>query len=385
MDKVKVAMVGCGGIAGAHRRGMEALWNAGYKGFEVVATCDVVVDKANEMADELAKFQGSKPEVFVSLDDLLAKGPECDAVDICTLHSAHHTTAVPCMEAGKHVTIEKPLAITLRAGRKMLDAAGKAGRILHTAENYRLSPENRAIRWAVQSGMIGEPRMIYWLQIRERLWYWGWREHKLQAGAGWALDGGVHYCDLFRYFLGPVAAVSASVKSFSNIRYQDKDNLTDPVEADVEDTTMATLEFESGALGTWISTSAAPGEDINKNAVYGETGSICWDTGLKVGEREMSIEELKTAHLAAISDEEKERLFPCGVTDSIAIELHQFYEAVQGRGELDTDALEGYKAEAIALATFESSLLGRKVTMKEVEDLEVEQYQSEINAALGID
>jgi len=177
MDKVKIAMVGCGGIAGAHRNGLELLWKAGYRKFEIVATCDVVKDKAAAMATEIAKFQGSKPEVYERLDTLLDNGPEFDAADICTLHCEHHTTAIPCLQAGKHVTIEKPLAITLRAGRKMLDAARKARRILHTAENYRLTPQHRAIKWAIKNGMIGNVRMIYWLQVRERLWYWTWREH----------------------------------------------------------------------------------------------------------------------------------------------------------------------------------------------------------------
>ena len=82
--------------------------------------------------------------------------------------------------------------------------------------------------------------------------------------------------------------------------------------------------------------------------------------------------------------EDRKRLFPAGLTDGFAIELHQFIEAVQGKGEVETDGWEGYKAEAIALALFESDRLGRKVSMGEVENLQVEGYQGEINRALGI-
>jgi predicted dehydrogenase len=384
MDKVKLAMVGCGGIAGAHRRGMEALWNAGYRKFEVVAACDVVPEKAEAMATEVAKFQGTRPEVFDNLADLLKKGPACHAVDICTLHSEHHTTAVPCLRAGKHVIIEKPLGITLRAGKRMLEAARKARRILHTAENYRLTPQHRAIKWAVKSGMVGKVRMIYWLQVRERLWYWTWREHKMQAGAGWALDGGVHYCDLFRYFVGPVSAVSASVENFFPYRFKDAEKRKGRIKVDVEDTMFAVLEFECGALGLWVSTTAAPGDGFNKNAIYGDKGSITWDTGLNSQCGKMTMEELQDKFMKSLSEKEKQKLFPHGVTDSIGIELHQFFEAVQGRGKVETDGMEGFKAEAIALATFESHELGRKVTMKEVESLKVEKYQSEINKALHI-
>jgi len=147
---------------------------------------------------------------------------------------------------------------------------------------------------------------------------------------------------------------------------------------------MAVLEFESGALGLWVGTSAARGEGFGKQAIYGEEGSLCWDSGLKSAEREMSLAELVQAHSDALSDEQRQQLFPMGLTDGMAIELHQFIEAVLGRGSVETDGLEGYKAEAIALALFEADRLGRKVSMEEVEKLEVEQYQAEINRALGI-
>jgi predicted dehydrogenase len=96
------------------------------------------------------------------------------------------------------------------------------------------------------------------------------------------------------------------------------------------------------------------------------------------------MEQLHKKFMKSISAREKEKLFPHGVTDSIGIELHQFFEAVQGRGKVETDGMEGYKAEAIALAAFESHELGRKVTTKEVENLKVEKYQREVNRALGI-
>ena len=382
--RVRLAMVGCGGIAGAHCKGLEALWNAGYREFEVVAACDVVRDRATAMADEMARWQGARPGVFDNVHALLGSKVQFDAADVCTLHCEHHTVAIPCLDAGKHVTIEKPLAVTLRAGRMMLDAAEKAGRILHVAENYRLSPQHRAIRWAIQSGMVGQVRMIYWLQIRERVWHWGWREHRLQAGAGWTLDGGVHYCDLFRYLIGPVRAVSASVQAFQPFRYENAEARTGHIPVDVEDTSMAILEFESGALGLWVSTSAAPGESLGKNILYGDRGSIAWDTGLKSDRQQMTMEQLVQAHADSLTPAEKERLFPKGITDGIAIELHQFIEALLGRGQVETDGLEGYRAEAIALAVFESDRLGRKVALAEVEGLEVEAYQGEINKALGI-
>ena len=381
-EKVRMAMIGCGNIAGQHREALQMLSIAGYRPFEVVAVCDVVRSKAESMAVEIAGFQGRRPEVRDSVESLLATGPDFDAADICTIHSEHHTACIPCLEADRHVTIEKPLGITLRAGRVMLDAAEKAGKILQVADDYRFSPENRAIRWAIVEGLIGNPRMSYHIDAAERSRYRGWREHKSQAGAGDTFDWGVHYCDLIRHLLGSVQAVSASVRAFEPFRYEE--GRTDAIPVDVEDTTVATLDFESGALGLWVSTSAARGEGIFRQGVYGEKGSICWERGLKTGDREMTMQELMSAHQESISEDERERLFPLGLKDTYAIELHQFIEAVRGNAEVEIGGCEGYRAQAVSLAIFESDALGRKVSLSEVENLEVETYQSEINSMLGI-
>jgi predicted dehydrogenase len=383
-EPIRLGMIGCGGMAGAHRDGFRELWEHGLRDFRIVATCDIDAGRAAAMADSIAEFQGERPAVFTAMEEMLARTSELQAVDICSLHRNHHTLAVPCLEAGLHVTLEKPLAITLRAGKAMLDAAARAGTVFQVAENYRRSLENRAIHWALQQGRIGRPRMIYWIDVGERLWYWGWREHKDQAGGGWSLDGGVHYADLFRYHLGPVRSLFAEVKAFHPVRYRDEKKREGPIPVDVEDTTIAVLQFENGCLGQWTSTSAAPGAGFGRHVIYGEEGSLTWGQGLKTRTQETSMEALIAEHQAALSEEEKERLFPRGITNTVATELQEFLHAIQGRGTVETDGWEGYRAEAISLALYESAHLGRPVTLAEVENLEVEGYQAEINAGLGL-
>ena len=385
-ENVTIAIVGCGGMAGAHREGLRKLWEAGLRGFEIIATCDLVEERAEKMAEEFEGIQGKRPRTYVDLAELLEREQDLLAVDICSLHRNHHTLAVPCFEAGKHVTIEKPLAITLRAGKVMLEAAEKAGTAFQVAENYRRTPENRAVRWAISQGMIGEPRMVYWVDVGERLWHWGWREEKQEAGGGWSLDGGVHFADLMRYHVGEVERMYASVRAFYPFRYQERDKLEDPIPVDVEDTTIAVLEFENGALGQWTSTTAAPGQQFNQRVIYGDSGSIDFSAGLKSREEngERTIEELVGEHQRSISEEEKERLFPRGITDTVATELWEFLEAVRGKGEVETDGWEGFKSQALSEALFESQALGRPVTLAEVEALQAEEYQREINDSLGL-
>jgi len=383
-EAVRLAMIGCGGMAGAHREGYQKLWDAGLREFRITATCDVDVAKAEEMAGKVAQFQGERPKVYRDLEALLADGSSFDAVDIVTVHKAHHTLAIPCLEAGKAVCIEKPLAITMRAGKLMMDAAKKSGQLLAVAENYRRDPSQRAIRWAVQSDRIGQPRMLFWHDVGHRVWYWGWREHIDQAGGGWSLDGGVHFADLFRFFLGDVTRMVAISKAYFPTRFRDEKSKSDPIPVTVEHTTMALLEFPNGVSGEWTSTNVARGQGFGRRVIYGSEGSLDLKDGLQVGDERRSIAELTEEYMASLPPGEKERLFPAGITETVATELWEFIQAVQGKATVETDALEGYKAEAISFAVYESAATGRWVTLEEIENLQVETYQGPINADLRL-
>jgi 1,5-anhydro-D-fructose reductase (1,5-anhydro-D-mannitol-forming) len=383
-EPVSLGLIGCGGMMGAHLRGLKQLWEAGLRDFRVVATCDIDEAKAARYADELAAIQGKRPNVYTDVEAMLKAEKNMEAVDISTLHRAHHTVAIPCFAAGKHVTIEKPLALTMRAGKLMLDAAAKAKTIFQVAENYRRSPEYRAINWAIKSGRIGKLRMMFWVDVGERRWYWTWREHRSDAGGGWVLDGGVHHADLFRYHVGEVETVSAQVTTFDPIRYRKEDTLEDPVRVDVEDCVMALLTFEGGVLGEWTSTSAAPGEGFSKHGVYGEEGSLLFGVGLQTRDECLTMKQLIRKYMAALSKDEKERLFPAGVTDTVATELEEFFRAVRGGPQVEITGLEGYKDQAICEAVYESAATGAPVRIADIEALKIERYQRDLNEGLGI-
>ena len=109
-ERIKMGLVGCGGMSGAHMRAYQELWAKGLRDFEIVAACDIVSANAEERALQAHGFQGgTKPAVYTELDEMLTKHPDLACVDICALHSAHHTLAVPALDAGKHVIIEKPV------------------------------------------------------------------------------------------------------------------------------------------------------------------------------------------------------------------------------------------------------------------------------------
>lgn len=384
MERLNIAMVGCGGMAGAHRKGYQLLWENDLREFEIVATCDIIEEKATEMADAVEAFRGKRPEVYTDLETLLANCKGMDAADICALHRPHHTLTNACLEAGKHVTIEKPLAITLRAGKTMLDTAERTGKLLHVAENYRRTIENRAARWALHQGMIGKPRIFHWTDARERVWHWGWREVKDQAGAGWSLDGGVHFADLFRYYLGEVDELFAITAAYFPTRYPDKDTRDNPIEVDVEDTTMALLKFDNGVTGQWSSCSVAPGRETGDRIVYGSDGSLQFGGGLINREETMSSEQLVEQYKKNVSEDEWHRCFPHDITEPVATELYDFIRGVTTGASVETDGMEGYKSEALSIALFESNALNSPVKLADVEALKLENYQHEINEGLGL-
>ena len=386
MQRLQLALIGCGGMAGAHVRGLEELWKAGIRDIQGVACCDVVEDSAEQRAAEIAKFQRRKPAVYTDVGKMLARAKSIEAVDICALHSQHHIIAVSCLEAGKHVMIEKPLAITLRAGRKILDAALDNRRLLAVAENYRRSPQERARAWAVADGRIGRPRTFYWQDAGEGLGKWGWRNFKRDAGAGWILDGGVHFADLFRFHLAAEAEqVTARVRSFEPYRYDEPAERKGAWHVDVEDCSMALIDFPGDVLVQWTWQGSAPGQGFNKKVIYGSEGCIDWESGAwtRAG-KNTKTETLVKEYLRSLKKDEREKLFPGGLENSISVELKDFADAVRGGGTPEVDGLDGYRSQAICMAVLESSWHNRPVSLAEIERGDLEGYQAEIDRALGI-
>ena len=318
---------------------------------------------------------------------MLGRVPDLEAVDICTLHSEHHGLATACLEDGKAVIIEKPLGITMRAGRKILDAAVQSRQMLAVAENYRRRPQERAFNWAVRQGRIGRPRTFYWQDASEAMGKWAWRNFRHQAGAGWVLDGGVHFADLFRYHLGTEAQqVLATVRRYEPYRYDNPEERQGAWPVDVEDATFAQVHFDDNVVVQWTWQGSAPGLGFSQKALYGSEGCLHWESGLCLRDgSQTDIDSLVAEFMGAIDAEERERLFPGGVQDPIATELHDFARSVRLGSVPEVDGIEGYKALAICLAVFESAHLNRPVSLAEVEGLEVEGYQQDINRGLGIE
>lgn len=378
-ERLGISLIGCGEMMRAHVNGYRQLYSRGLKIFEIKAVCDVKEALAKEKAKLVAEFQDSEPRIYTDVTEML-RNESLDAVDIALPHNVHHTVASLCLDEGLNVIIEKPLGITMRAAKIIIDRARKNNRVLAVAENYRRSPENRAIRWTVEQGLIGGPRMLVWSGAGWSTKAWGWREDKYAVGGSWVFDGGVHFADLDRYHLKREAIeVYAVQKTFEPLR--------DGVRVTVDDMTMAIILYEGGVYAQWLWTKSAPGKTVSFRTIYGSKGSI-GNEGLFI-QKEKSVEMqgmdvLVDKMFESLNPEEKAKKFPMDITDTVATELYDFCDSVLNARAPEVDGPEAYKDMAIPLGFYESALLKEPISIKDVEDLRVEEYQKEINEKLGI-
>jgi len=399
-EKVRLAIIGCGGMAGAHLNGYIHLKNQRLDQFDFVAMCDVVEERAQQFAQKAAESQdGAMPKVYTDMDAML-ENEELQAADICMPHFLHHTTAIACMEAGLNVIVEKPLAVTVRAGKKMIEAAEKYNRILATAEQVRRWVGPRTVEWAINTEkLIGEPRMFFCQIVGgsnddpenlirdQRI---TWRQNKLTGGGNGIIDGGVHYADLLIYFFGEVDEVYAKVDNLKKFQFRDEND--NPVSATVEDTSIATLTFKNGVTGTWVVTSAAPGRRISYNSYHGSRGSIHGGGGTYPQSPQLQLwnetitesDELQKRYVDSLSESEKEQLFPHGITEGVTLEVYDFIRAIVQGTRPELDGLDGLKAQTICEAIYESSSCGQAVKFADVFDEKITGYQNEINEKWSI-
>ena len=154
-EVVRLAMVGCGGMAGAHLRGYEELLEKGETRFRIVAAVDEVPERAEDFAARIKGFAGWEVNTYTSVAELLAGEDALDGADICSPHGLHHVLACELLEGGVNVLVEKPIGITVRASKKIAQTAQRCGRVAATAEQCRRALGQRTIHWAFNDGLVG--------------------------------------------------------------------------------------------------------------------------------------------------------------------------------------------------------------------------------------
>lgn len=386
-------------MAGGHLRSYREVFSRGRRDFVLAATCDPVKERAEDFAQQAAQWQGTECRAYTDLGEMLEDG-DLDAADICAPHGYHHTLAVPCMEAGLDIMIEKPIGVTARASRIILDAAEEHGKLVAMAENLRRYPGQRCVHWMINDAkLLGEMRMFFAQRAsfgvddvqREAM---QWRVERLVGGGGLIFDSGAHYMDTIRYLFGDADTVFAQMRTYEKRSFEHPER--GEVVADVEDSWTAMITFKSGVVGNWAYFPAARGRSFTTVLYYGSLASFEDQSGdvfhgLR-GNGELTLEDgttrsfkdIQLEYLLSLAPEEKGRLFPLGLTDGVALECHDFIDAVASQRRPDVDGWDGLRAKAIAEAIYESAWTGRSIKVDDVIDLKEEEYQSGINEYWGI-
>ncbi|MGD0982122.1 MAG: Gfo/Idh/MocA family oxidoreductase [Solirubrobacteraceae bacterium] len=409
-DLLPIGLVGCGGMGVRHLRAYAALRRAGVERFAVEAVCDPRPGAAAAAADLAELLLGARPQTFDDHEQLIASGAVV-ALDIVTDPAVHHLVAIPALEFGLHVICEKPLGITVRACRAMVDAAARGGRLLATAENYRRDGPNRLARAVLEAGLLGEIHLMLELNLGgdDAVLVSPWR-HIHEAGSI-ALDMGVHYTDIFRYYLGDLASVSGSAFIAEPFRILDPGA---PLATGIEevspgvmratgaDSLVALFETCAGVPIQLSYVPSGPGRRFVQRSVHGRLGSMSVPPDrsggalvVELGERRLSGAELRrelggfelegvAAELFGRAGTEYDLPFPAVDAATIGIELADFGAAVARRGVPEVDGLAGLQAVAAVWAVAESSASGGSVRIAEVVDGTLSRAQDALDRKLGL-
>lgn len=309
-----------------------------------------VFDIHQEGNAEVARTFGAT--AFPSLEALLAS--EIDAVYIATPVFLHRDHVANCVQAGKHVLCEKPLAMTLTEGQEMVALAKSCKVRLGLAFMMRFHSQHQEALKIIQLGKLGKP--VYG-RAQLSCWYppiaGAWRQHPDHGGGGSLVDMGVHCIDLLEMFFGPVASVTCHIA-----------NLVQDYRS--EDSAVATLVFSNGAFGTVDTFFCIPDEGSqNILELYGSEGSILAKGTIGQGSGGEMV--FYSRQHGEGYDAQQARDAGAGIklspppVNTYRAEIEEFSQAVLDGRESELSAAMGIRSQRILEACYESAKTAKTV------------------------
>ncbi|WP_187977697.1 Gfo/Idh/MocA family protein [Mycetocola sp. JXN-3] len=263
----RAVIIGCGVIGTHHARVLAA-----HEAFTVSALVDVFPEALSTLADLLpAEYPVERPRTFATLTEALEAG-DIDLVVITTPSGLHVDAAREALAAGVHVVIEKPIDVDLVRARRIADLADEAaerGLMVSVISQHRFDPASVLVKQAIDEGRFGRvtsgSATVAWWRGQDYYDSGNWRGTWELDGGGAVMNQGVHTVDLLRWTLGTPVEIYARTALLAHERIE------------VEDIAVATVAFESGALGVIHCTTAAyPGLNTRLQ-VLGSRGSAVID------------------------------------------------------------------------------------------------------------
>jgi UDP-N-acetyl-2-amino-2-deoxyglucuronate dehydrogenase len=255
MFVIRFGLLGCGRIAKRHS---ELLGGNHIEGASLVAVCDLQRRRADAIAVKFGVPASDDIAEFLARKDI-------DAVAVLTPSGMHAEHVIACARAGKHVVVEKPMALRLHDADDMMRACDEAGVKLFVVKQNRFNVPVVKAREALEAGRFGKLILgtvrVRW--CRDQAYY-----DQDEWRGTWASDGGVlsnqasHHVDMLEWFFGDVVSVHARA-------------ITALAKIETEDTAVATLKFRNGALGIIEATTAARPTDLEGSlSILGENGTV---------------------------------------------------------------------------------------------------------------
>jgi UDP-N-acetyl-2-amino-2-deoxyglucuronate dehydrogenase len=312
-SKIKFVIIGYGRIGKRHATVLQRLPNA-----QLIAICDTFAQQ-NTLVDSSISF-------FDSLETLLASNLLFDVAIIATPNGLHESQAVQLLEAGKHVVVEKPMALTKEGCEKIIHKALSKGKFVFCVMQNRYAHPSVWLKSIIDAGHLGR---IFTVQVN-CFWNRDTRYYHADSWHGTALDGGIlytqfaHFVDLIYWIFGDITDVKARFRN-NNHNYL----------PETEDTGIVTFDFKRGGTGCLHYSTATFDKNFESSiSILGEHGTV------KLAGQ--YLDKIEYCHIQKV---EKPNL-PPAPTDVYAhhqMLLENVIEVLHGRKSITTNALEGLK------------------------------------------
>ncbi|MCW7999848.1 oxidoreductase [Clostridium sp. cpc1] len=337
---LKFAIIGCGRISHKH---IEALANNS-KEAELVAVCDIVAEKMDKDIEEYYEYlkeMNLTKEVkkYIDYKEMLGK-EDIDVVAICTESGYHAKHAIDCLNAGKHVLVEKPMALSSSDADKIIRIAKEKNLKLGICHQNRFNPPIQKLRRAIEEGRFGKiingTARILWNRNDDYYKQAEWRGTK-ELDGGTLMNQCIHNIDLLQWMMGSeVERIHAERDTFlRNI--------------EMEDFGAILIRFKNGSIGIVEGSACVYPKNLEETlSIFGEKGTVV------IGG--LAVNEIKTWQLADERDYDKED--ESTEVDSVYGSGHtplykDFIDAIKNDREPLINGEEGKKALEIILKAYE--------------------------------
>ena len=270
----KIAFIGAGFIARLQMKHCKPLHNVEFCG--VADPSELSLKKMAEEYPDVRQFADYKQ----MLSDVA-----CDAVSVCTPNGLHAENTIAALEAGRHVLVEKPMAMSAKEAQRMVDAAKRAGKELVIGFQHRFDAKTKLIRDQIAADSFGKILYVRAQAMRRRgIPNWGVFGRKDLQGGGPMIDIGVHILKMAHYMSGSPRPVSCTGNTWTYLGNQPSNVASvwpnwDHASYTVEDLAVGMIRFDTGMMMTIESSFVAHiEEDVWNVQVFGEKGGANWET-----------------------------------------------------------------------------------------------------------